>query len=177
MTSAEIPPNSTAQWRAGGRARLYRWRVGARLSSWASAGGREQGRREARQRREVNTGWPKSRELEKEPGERRKEREPGRALRQEQTSSRRTRSHCGKEDKKGEWEGRRESDLRQTRSSKKSEGRVGTSGRLKGAPGEQTGSDREEGTETVAQEMEQRTLRLGLFETRCVGCEFECACV
>lgn len=66
----------------------------------------EQGRRETRQGGgEVNTDWPKSREPEKEPGERRKEREPGRALRQEPTSSRRTHSHCGKEDKKGGWEG------------------------------------------------------------------------
>lgn len=32
----------------------------------------------------------------KRPGERRKEKEPGRALRQEQTSSRRTHTHCGK---------------------------------------------------------------------------------
>lgn len=32
----------------------------------------------------------------KRPGERRKEKEPGRALRQEQTSSRRTHAHCEK---------------------------------------------------------------------------------
>lgn len=174
VTSAEIPPNSTAQWRAGGQpSPAARRAFKERAKRSGERGGSGQGRREARQGREVRPagGRAGSREPEEEPRERRRGREPGRALRQEQTSGRRKQSHCGKEDRRGGWDGGEEKgNLRRTRSANKSEGRTRASGRRKRTPGEQTRTEKEEGTGKVAQEMEQRTECMGLFGARHVGC-------
>lgn len=126
VTSAEIPPNSTAQWRAGGQpSPAARRAFKERAKRSGERGGSGQGRREARQGREARPAGRRagSREPEEEPRERRRGREPGRALRQEQMSGRRKQSYCGKEDRRGGWDGREEKgNLRRTRSANKSEG-------------------------------------------------------
>lgn len=106
VTSAEIPPNSTAQWRAGGQPSPAARRA---FKERAKRSGERGGERAGATRSESGQGGeaarPESREPEEKPRERKRGREPGRALRREQRSSRHKQSHCGKEDRRGGWGG------------------------------------------------------------------------
>lgn len=74
---------------------------------------------------------------------------------------------------------RRKRNLRRTGSSNNQRGRTRASGRRERTPGEQTRTEKKEGTGKVAQEMKQRTecMCMGLFGARHVGCEYESACI
>lgn len=179
MTSAEIPPNSTAQWRAGGQpSPAARRAFKERAKRSGERGGERAGATRSEAGQGGEAGRPESREPEEEPRERKRGRELGRVLRQEQKSSRRKQSYCGKEDRRGEWDGGEEKGIcAEPGALINQRGRTRASERQKLTPGEQTRTEKEEGTGKVAQEMEQRTECTGLFGARHVGCEYESACM
>lgn len=155
VTSAEIPPNSTAQWRAAGRAAEPGGAAGAPGASTAfglaRGRGGAQGRPEAGQGREAEAGWPKSWESEKAP-RRAKQGEGagrGRADRSRQRS-RRTHSHCGKEGEKGGWGGGEEKGTCAKQGALiNRRDRTRASGKTETYSWEQFRTDREEGTGTA----------------------------
>ena len=123
VTSAEIPPNSSAQWRAGGQPSRPR---GGRSRSERSAPAREKGGAgRGDQKRGRGGKWrPKGSGAgsRRSRGER-KEREPARALRQERTEPQARALPLWKGGREGRMgRRRRERNLRQTGSSNKSEG-------------------------------------------------------
>lgn len=164
VTSAEIPPNCTAQWRAGGGRAGLRGRAGASSALGpARGGGSRQGLREARQGREgAARGARGAGSPSRSAGERRREREPGRALRQEQRGSGRSRSRRGEEDAKGGWGAGGEKAARAKPGARGSQrGRAGASGSQEGTPGEPAGTGREAWAGRGPQETEQRTVCKG----------------
>lgn len=176
VTSAEIPPNSTAQWRAGGRAgsragsaagdqgasaALGRARGEPAGATGNGAGERGGGRRAAESGAGEGAGRAKQ------------EREPGRALRQEPSEPQAQALPLWKGAQEGRMgRRRRKRNLRQTGSSNKSEGErkgVGETETYSWGVGWQTQTGREEGMEKVAQEMEQRTVYMGLSGGKACG--------
>ena len=169
VTSAEIPPNSTAQWRAGGRpSPAARRAFKERAQRSGERGGSEQGRREARQGREVRPAGRRLGSRRKSPESERGFRGPGRALGLGQKSSRRKHSHCGWEGRRGGWDGAEQGIcaepgalINQRWGGGGGGEETGASGRQKRTLGEQTRTEKEEGPGQVAREMEQRTVCMG----------------
>lgn len=180
VTSAEIPPNCTAQWRAGGGRAGLRGRAGASSALGpARGGGSRQGLREARQGREgAARGARGAGSPSRSAGERRREREPGRALRQEQRGSGRSRSRRGEEDAKGGWGAGGEKAARAKPGARGSQrGRAGASGSQEGTPGSPPGPVGRHGPGEGPKKRNKGQCVRGPFGARPVGCESECESV
>lgn len=178
VTSAEIPPNSSAQWRAGGQPSRPR---GGRSRSERSAPAREKGGAgRGDQKRGRGGKWrPKGSGAgsRRSRGER-KEREPARALRQERTEPQARALPLWKGGREGRMgRRRRERNLRQTGSSNKSEGEGKGFGDTETYSWRgRTWSGREEGISKWPKKRNKRQ-RACVWGARRVGCEFEGACL